>query len=67
MNVAITRAKSGLWIVGNSNLLKQSRAWRALIQHTKDHNRYIPDSAALFAASSSTRKTSKAPGKQASN
>ncbi|RLN63328.1 hypothetical protein BBJ29_008553 [Phytophthora kernoviae] len=39
MNVAITRAKSSLWIVGNSTLLKQSRAWRALIQHTKDHNR----------------------------
>ncbi|KAG6976867.1 hypothetical protein JG688_00000929 [Phytophthora aleatoria] len=38
MNVAITRAKSSLWIVGNSTLLKQSRAWRALIQHTKDHS-----------------------------
>ncbi|KAG6622535.1 helicase sen1 [Phytophthora cinnamomi] len=64
MNVAITRAKSSLWIVGNSNLLEQSRAWRTLIQHTKDHSRYIGDSAAsLFAPSSSTRKTSKAPSK----
>ncbi|KAG7400708.1 hypothetical protein PHYBOEH_004755 [Phytophthora boehmeriae] len=43
MNVAITRAKSSLWIVGNSTLLKQSRAWRALIQHTKDRGRYIGD------------------------
>ncbi|KAK1936689.1 putative helicase MAGATAMA 3 [Phytophthora citrophthora] len=58
MNVAITRAKSSLWIVGNSNLLKQSRAWRALIQHTKDHDRYIDDSAAsLFTASASKTKT----------
>ncbi|GMF10620.1 unnamed protein product [Phytophthora lilii] len=64
MNVAITRAKSSLWIVGNSNLLKQSRAWRALIQHTKDHNRYIGDGAAtLFAPSSSTHNTSKASSK----
>ncbi|KAL3669629.1 hypothetical protein V7S43_005014 [Phytophthora oleae] len=56
MNVAITRAKSSLWIVGNSHLLKQSRAWRALIQHTKDHNRYIDDGAAsLFTASSATK------------
>ncbi|KAE9350803.1 hypothetical protein PR003_g5197 [Phytophthora rubi] len=64
MNVAITRAKSSLWIVGNSNLLKQSRAWRALIKHTKDHNRFIADSAtSLFAATPSTWKTSKTPGK----
>ncbi|KAG4248310.1 hypothetical protein PC116_g3962 [Phytophthora cactorum] len=64
MNVAITRAKSSLWIVGNSTLLKQSRAWRALIQHTKDHSRYISDGAAtLFASSSSTRKTSKTSSK----
>lgn len=46
MNVAITRAKSSLWIVGNSTLLQQSRAWRALIQHTKDHERYVEDATA---------------------
>ncbi|GMF18741.1 unnamed protein product [Phytophthora fragariaefolia] len=63
MNVAITRAKSSLWIVGNSNLLKQSRAWRALIQHTKDHSRYVSDGASLFTANSSTKKSSKAPSK----
>eukprot|EP00644_Phytophthora_capsici_P015926 jgi/Phyca11/552774/estExt2_Genewise1Plus.C_PHYCAscaffold_490188 len=56
MNVAITRAKSSLWIVGNSHLLKQSRAWRALIQHTKDHDRYIDDSAALLFTASTTKK-----------
>lgn len=41
MNVAITRAKSSLWIVGNSQLLEQSRAWRALIRTAKDHDKYI--------------------------
>ncbi|CAI5734695.1 unnamed protein product [Hyaloperonospora brassicae] len=50
MNVAITRAKSSLWIVGNSTLLKQSRAWKALIQHTKDHDRYIRNTAAFLAS-----------------
>ncbi|EEY58417.1 uncharacterized protein PITG_01083 [Phytophthora infestans T30-4] len=68
MNVAITRAKSSLWIVGNSKLLNQSRAWRALIQHTKDHDRYIGDSVAtLSSSSSSTRKTSKTPTPSTSN
>uniref|UniRef100_K3W9Z7 Helicase ATP-binding domain-containing protein n=1 Tax=Globisporangium ultimum (strain ATCC 200006 / CBS 805.95 / DAOM BR144) TaxID=431595 RepID=K3W9Z7_GLOUD len=43
MNVAITRAKSSLWIIGNSNLLEQSRAWRALIRMAKDHKKYILD------------------------
>jgi senataxin len=59
MNVAITRAKSSLWIVGNSALLKQSRAWRALIQHTKDHKRYIADSASTLFASSSSKTSGK--------
>ncbi|CAI5744369.1 unnamed protein product [Peronospora destructor] len=55
MNVAITRAKSSLWIVGDSTLLTQSIAWKALIQHMKDHNRYISDSTDLLYANSSTR------------
>ncbi|GLE01645.1 hypothetical protein PINS_up010479 [Pythium insidiosum] len=45
MNVAITRAKSSLWIIGNSLLLSQSAAWRALLQHAKDTRRFIPESA----------------------
>ncbi|KAL7693632.1 putative P-loop containing nucleoside triphosphate hydrolase, DNA2/NAM7 helicase, AAA [Plasmopara halstedii] len=44
MNVAITRAKSSLWVVGNSTLLKHSVAWQAFIQHAKDHKRYIKNS-----------------------
>ncbi|KAJ0395548.1 hypothetical protein ATCC90586_007773 [Pythium insidiosum] len=43
MNVAITRAKSSLWIIGNSLLLSQSAAWRALLQHAKETRRFIPE------------------------
>jgi senataxin len=39
MNVAITRAKCSLWIVGNSSLLEQSTAWRTLIHHAHDSKR----------------------------
>uniref|UniRef100_M4BPQ5 DNA2/NAM7 helicase-like C-terminal domain-containing protein n=1 Tax=Hyaloperonospora arabidopsidis (strain Emoy2) TaxID=559515 RepID=M4BPQ5_HYAAE len=56
MNVAITRAKSSLWIVGNSKLLKQSRAWKALIRHTEDHSRYIGNSAVFLASTYNTPK-----------
>uniref|UniRef100_A0AAV1U4J5 Uncharacterized protein n=1 Tax=Peronospora matthiolae TaxID=2874970 RepID=A0AAV1U4J5_9STRA len=56
MNVAITRAKSSLWIVGNSKLLKQSRAWKALIRHTEDQSRYIGNSAVFLASPRSTPK-----------
>lgn len=41
MNVAITRAKSSLWIVGNARLLEQSRAWRALIRSARDRKSYM--------------------------
>ncbi|DBA03729.1 TPA: hypothetical protein N0F65_004146 [Lagenidium giganteum] len=44
MNVAITRAKSSLWIIGNSQLLEQSAAWRALIEDTKSRELYLLDS-----------------------
>lgn len=57
MNVAITRAKNSLWIVGNSTLLTQSFAWKAFIQHMKDCNRYISESTDLLDANSSTRNT----------
>ncbi|TYZ61511.1 hypothetical protein PybrP1_006835 [[Pythium] brassicae (nom. inval.)] len=41
MNVAITRAKSALWIVGSARLLEQSPAWRALIRAAKDRKCYV--------------------------
>lgn len=46
MNVAITRAKSSLWIVGSAQLLEQSPAWRALIRAAKDRKRYVLSSEA---------------------
>jgi senataxin len=43
MNVAITRARSSLWILGNSRLLEQSAAWRALIKDTRGRRAYFSD------------------------
>ena len=39
MNVAISRAKSHLWIVGHSKTLNQNHNWKALISHWKAHKR----------------------------
>jgi len=40
VNVAITRAKRSLWIVGNAEVLQASELWRKLIQHM-DHQRVL--------------------------
>ena len=40
MNVGITRAKSSLWILGNSLSLTQGEFWRRLIQDAKTRDRY---------------------------
>ena len=48
MNVAITRAKSSLWIVGNSALLERSHVWHALIQDAKQRNAYMVDADVRF-------------------
>jgi senataxin len=36
LNVAITRAKKALWVVGHAQTLRQSPAWSALIAYA-DH------------------------------
>lgn len=41
MNVAITRAQSSLWVIGNSQLLEQSPAWRTLLEDARARNLYI--------------------------
>lgn len=33
LNVALTRAKRSLWIVGDSNVLKANLVWKRLIDH----------------------------------
>uniref|UniRef100_UPI0037E7520A 3'-5' exoribonuclease HELZ2-like n=1 Tax=Semicossyphus pulcher TaxID=241346 RepID=UPI0037E7520A len=38
INVGITRAKEGLCIIGNQELLSCSRAWRKLLDHYKYHS-----------------------------
>ncbi|XP_051270850.1 helicase with zinc finger domain 2 [Dicentrarchus labrax] len=38
INVAITRAKEGLCIIGNQKLLSRSKAWKNLLDHYKSHD-----------------------------
>jgi senataxin len=40
MNVGITRAKSSLWVLGNSQSLMQGEFWASLIDDAKRRNRY---------------------------
>ncbi|GLT44917.1 hypothetical protein SLA2020_187900 [Shorea laevis] len=41
MNVALTRAKRALWVMGNANALMQSDDWAALIADAKARNCYM--------------------------
>ncbi|KAL7116642.1 hypothetical protein ACP275_03G017000 [Erythranthe tilingii] len=41
MNVALTRAKRALWVMGNANALMQSEDWAALINDAKARNCYL--------------------------
>ncbi|XP_061363998.1 uncharacterized ATP-dependent helicase C29A10.10c-like isoform X2 [Gastrolobium bilobum] len=41
MNVALTRARRALWIMGNANALVQSDDWAALIGDAKSRNCYM--------------------------
>ena len=45
MNVAITRAKSSLWVLGNAQSLIQGDYWRKMIIDAKDRNLYTGDNA----------------------
>ncbi|RMZ83774.1 hypothetical protein DV738_g1063, partial [Chaetothyriales sp. CBS 135597] len=40
MNVGLTRAKSSLWVLGNSQALVQGEFWRALVNNAKERNLY---------------------------
>ena len=40
MNVGITRAKSSLWVLGNSKSLMQGELWGRLIENAKGRNAY---------------------------
>ncbi|XP_042463228.1 uncharacterized ATP-dependent helicase C29A10.10c-like [Zingiber officinale] len=41
MNVALTRARRGLWVIGNANALMQSEDWAALIADAKSRKCFI--------------------------
>ncbi|KAL3639340.1 hypothetical protein CASFOL_017247 [Castilleja foliolosa] len=41
MNVALTRARRALWVMGNANALVQSEDWAALITDAKARNCYL--------------------------
>ncbi|KAI1043019.1 hypothetical protein LB505_007886 [Fusarium chuoi] len=40
MNVGLTRAKSSLWILGDSRALVQGEFWRKLIEDAQARDRY---------------------------
>ncbi|CRK48253.1 hypothetical protein BN1723_020492, partial [Verticillium longisporum] len=40
MNVGLTRAKSSLWILGDSRALMQGEFWAKLIDNAKQRNLY---------------------------
>ncbi|TVY93187.1 putative ATP-dependent helicase [Lachnellula willkommii] len=40
MNVGLTRAKSSLWVLGDSRALKQGEFWNRLIEDSKARDRY---------------------------
>ncbi|RMZ90036.1 hypothetical protein DV736_g2740, partial [Chaetothyriales sp. CBS 134916] len=40
MNVGLTRAKSSLWVLGNSQSLMQGEFWRGLVNNAKERNLY---------------------------
>ncbi|KAK4198419.1 putative helicase [Triangularia verruculosa] len=40
MNVGLTRAKSSLWILGDSRALQQGEYWNKLIEDAKERDRY---------------------------
>ena len=49
MNVGLTRAKSSLWVLGDSRSLQQGQFWNRLIEDAKARNRYTGgDIMALF-------------------
>lgn len=40
MNVGLTRAKSSLWVLGNSSALMQGQYWKSLITNARERNVY---------------------------
>ncbi|XP_024515989.1 helicase sen1-like isoform X2 [Selaginella moellendorffii] len=47
MNVALTRARRSLWVIGNAGTLEQSEDWAKLIEDAKSRNCFITSAAAV--------------------
>jgi ATP-dependent exoDNAse (exonuclease V) beta subunit len=43
LNVALTRARRGLIVIGNPETLQHDEHWKAWLDHTKDNRRRIDD------------------------
>ena len=41
MNVGLTRAKSSLWVLGNSQSLVKGQYWRKLVEHAKSSKHFV--------------------------
>jgi len=66
MNVGLTRAKSSLWVLGDSRSLQQGEFWNKLIQDAKSRDRYTGGDVMSLLAKP-TRKDRKTPSVQASS
>ena len=42
MNVALTRARFGLYVIGHSDTLRQNHIWNSFILHAAEHNSVVP-------------------------
>lgn len=64
MNVALTRAKLSLWILGNARTLQTNRSWSALVKDAKERNLIISARkpySSIFKSASKENRTSENP------
>ncbi|KAI1320150.1 SEN1 N terminal-domain-containing protein [Xylariaceae sp. FL0255] len=67
MNVGLTRAKSSLWILGNSKALQQGEFWAKLIVDAKQRDQYISGNVLALLQRPSTTPTHQASEHSASH
>jgi senataxin len=55
MNVGLTRAKSSLWVLGDSRALQQGEYWNRLIENSKERDRYTTGDVMALLSKPTTR------------